>query len=85
MKKWFFLYIIYSKKLDRYYIGQTSSLKNRLDKHLEGTTRYTKRTNDWVLVYSEAYKTRPEAMRREKFIKRMKSSKFIIELIAKAG
>jgi len=32
----FWVYVLYSKKLDRLYVGQTQDLKKRLAEHLQG-------------------------------------------------
>ncbi len=77
----FKVYILYSPSIDKFYIGHTNNMQARLEKHLQGTTRFTSQVKDWQLVYSEDYKTKSEAMKRENYIKKMKSRKFIIELI----
>ena len=75
------VYIIYSKVIDQYYIGQTSNLENRLYRHNNSGSKSTKKANDWVLKYSEEYQTRGEAMKRESEIKKKKSRNFIEQLI----
>ena len=76
------LYIIYSSKTDRYYIGISKELENRLDRHNKGTSRPTKSGAPyWKLVYTEEYQSRSEAMKREYYLKRMKSRAFIEQLI----
>lgn len=79
----YYVYILYSPQLDRYYIGQTYSLETRLSRHKLGTTRYTKRADDWELYYQESFSTRAEAMAREREIKARKSRKYIQSLINK--
>ena len=81
----FFTYILYSRSIDRYYIGHTSNLKIRLQNHLSGSTRFTSQTDDWEMIYSEEYATKAEAMKKEQQIKRMKSRSFIKELTGHAG
>ena len=66
----FFVYVIYSDKIQKKYIGQTQDLERRLFEHnndLLGT--YTKGKGPWILIYSEKLKTRSEAVRREKELK----------------
>jgi len=74
-------YILYSKRLDRYYVGHTGDLPNRLKAHNQGLARSTKGGIPWELVYKESYLTRSEAMRREYVIEKWKSRKLIEELI----
>jgi putative endonuclease len=44
-----YLYIIYSKKIDHYYVGETMNLDKRLIEHNEGVFKggFTRRSNDW--------------------------------------
>jgi len=80
-----FVYIIYSNKIDRYYVGYTDELEWRLERHNQGWGRYTKRGIPWELVYDEKYKTKSEAIKREREIKRKKSRKYLEELVRNAG
>ncbi|MBK9285510.1 MAG: GIY-YIG nuclease family protein [Sphingobacteriaceae bacterium] len=77
----FFVYILYSKKLNKYYTGQTDNLHTRLLSHKKGISTYTSSSDDWQLVYSESFHTRAEAIKRESQIKRKKSKKYIEFLI----
>jgi putative endonuclease len=77
----FYIYIIYSITLDKYYIGYTSDLSKRLTEHNLGISTYTSKAMDWDLKYSKAFPTREEAMRKEKEIKRKKSRTYLEWLI----
>ena len=64
----------------RFYVGQTSNITDRLDAHnapLSDGVTYPRKHGPWQLVYTEYYPTRSEAMQRERYIKRMKSSRWI--------
>ena len=76
-----FVYIIYSEKLDRYYIGYTDDIPWRLERHNLGWGRFTKGGIPWKLVYSEKFANKQEAMKREKEIKRKKNRIYIEHLI----
>jgi putative endonuclease len=80
-----FTYILYSDKIDHYYIGSTDDLQWRLDRHNMGWGKYTKRGIPWELVYCEKFKTKTEALKREREIKRKKSRKYIEGLIHAGG
>ena len=80
-----YVYIIYSKKLDKYYTGYTDDLDWRIERHNQGWGRYTKKGIPWKLVYNEEYFTKTEALKREREIKKMKSRKYIEELISHSG
>jgi putative endonuclease len=80
-----YIYIIYSKKIDKYYTGYTDDLEWRLERHNKGWGRYTKKGVPWKLIYNEKFETKTWAIRRENEIKRKKSRKYIEELISYAG
>lgn len=77
----FYIYILYSASADKYYIGQTENLEDRLFRHTNSGSKSTKFTNDWKMVYKEAFSTRSEAVKRETEIKSKKSRKYIEFLI----
>ena len=55
-----------------YYTGWTKDLDRRMKAHNSGTgAKYTRSRRPVRLVYYEAYRTKEEAMRREREIKRM--------------
>ena len=76
------VYILYSPKLERYYIGFTEGLIiTRLKKHLANHRGFTGIAKDWEVVYTEEYKNKKDAMLREKEIKNWKSRVIIEKLI----
>ena len=77
----YFIYILFSEKLNRYYIGSTHNISQRLKRHNGGATKSTKAGRPWKVVYSEKYNSKTEAIKRENYLKRMKSRKFIESLI----
>ena len=80
----FWVYILELKSLqnkDSFYIGYTQDLTKRITQHKEGKgARYTKGKKSIKLAYTETYKTRSEAMRREIELKKLKR-KEKIELV----
>ena len=77
-----FTYILYSSKLDKYYIGACTDLERRINEHNIGHSKFTSLGKPWTLKYSENFETLIEAKRREMQIKKMKSRKYIEDLIA---
>jgi len=65
----YYVYVLYSPKFDRIYIGQTDNIGNRLDRHNSGKVKSTKAYIPWELVHYEKFATRSEAMKREKELK----------------
>ncbi|MCP9201600.1 GIY-YIG nuclease family protein [Gramella sp. GC03-9] len=78
----FYVYIIHSQSLDRYYIGCTENIESRLIKHLQNHKGFTSRGKDWKLVYSEKFPDKKLALAREKEIKNWKSRRMIEKLIS---
>jgi len=78
-----FCYILYSKTFDKYYIGYTcDDLLIRLAKHNSNHKGFTGKMNDWKIVHSEKFESKPEAYTREREIKKWKSRIKIEKLIA---
>ncbi len=65
----FYIYVLWSNKIKKRYIGSTDSVEQRLNEHNTGRNRFTKGGMPWILVYTEQYSTRSEAYRRERFLK----------------
>ena len=65
----YFMYILKSKAIDRFYIGQTSNLKSRIKRHNSGDMFSTKPYGPWKIIYFETFPTRSEAMKRERYLK----------------
>ncbi|MFA6469103.1 MAG: GIY-YIG nuclease family protein [Bacteroidota bacterium] len=63
------IYILKSLSQDRYYIGQTSNLPNRLKEHNSGKVFSTKPFRPWSIIHYETFPTRTEAIKREHFLK----------------
>ncbi len=79
MKYW--VYILQSEKDGSYYIGHTSDLEERLKRHNERRSRYTRSKVPWKSIYQEVFSTRSEAMQREQEIKRKKNRAYIDYLV----
>lgn len=69
----YYVYILYSENHNRFYIGQTNDLSNRLFRHNSGFEKSTTPYKPWVLVGSIEKHTRSEAMILEKKLKNLNS------------
>ncbi|MFA4838066.1 MAG: GIY-YIG nuclease family protein [Candidatus Neomarinimicrobiota bacterium] len=78
------VYIIRSEE-GYIYIGQTNDFNRRLKEHNSAHSRWTKRGNNWVLLYQENHETRTEAVRRERWLKTGVGRKWIQEMVSKLG
>ena len=77
----FYVYILYSASIDKFYIGHTSqAISERIRRHLSSHKGFTSRAKDWQLYYHEEFTSKSLAYKREMEIKRKKSRKYIIGL-----
>lgn len=67
-----FVYVLgsHGKGGTRTYVGWTNDLERRLKAHNSGDGAKSTRGRVWVLLYTEAYTTKGEAMSREWHLKR---------------
>ncbi len=65
----YFVYVLISLKDRKLYIGYTTNLEKRHERHNHGHVPATKHRLPLILIYYEAYKTSTEAKRRERFLK----------------
>ncbi len=75
------VYILFSKKLNKHYIGACKDLERRLYEHNIGHSKFTKTGMPWELKYSEDYEDLGTAKKREQEIKKKKSRKYVEALI----
>ncbi len=76
------VYILYSSKLNRFYIGFTSDFDTRLEFHKNAEPRkFTANAEDWVLFLRVLCENKTQGLNIEKHIKKMKSKTYIENLI----
>ena len=71
------VYILYSNTSSRYYVGQTSDINQRLERHNQGRVKSTKYGIPWEIVLQLDVSTRSEAMILEKQIKKRGARRYI--------
>lgn len=77
----YYIYIIFSKKLNKKYIGFTSDLRRRLKEHNTADFGFTKAGRPWKILYYEAFVSKLYAKREEKFLKSGKGKERIKYLL----
>ena len=76
----FYVYIISSKKLGRFYVGQTKNISKRYFEHNQGMSQYTSTGIPWELECVIEKPNLKEALKLERKLKnlsRMRKLKFI--------
>ncbi|MFH1192761.1 MAG: GIY-YIG nuclease family protein [Candidatus Jorgensenbacteria bacterium] len=74
----FYVYVLESVAGDLY-TGYTDDLKRRLEEHNRGISFYTKRGQNWRVIYYEACTNQNDAKRRENISKQPKGAVFSSE------
>jgi putative endonuclease len=76
-----YVYILKSRPSNRFYIGSTTDLDQRIAHHLGGHTPSTKRLGKVELVLSQEYKTLKEARLIESRLKKLKRRDYIEKIV----
>jgi len=67
----FFVYVLYSKTFDKYYIGQTKDLEQRIIRHNNRLENFTKKYIPWELKFYLTKSMRSEALQLERKLKNL--------------
>jgi len=80
----FYIYFLYSKSADKYYVGYTNDPERRLIEHnTKEFNAYTRKHRPWELAHSfPVSDNRGDAMKIELFIKKQKSRKLIEVIVS---
>jgi putative endonuclease len=77
-EKDFTVYVLYSEKFDKIYIGFTSDLENRLVSHNKLATKgWTIKFRPWKVIHTEIFHKKKDALAREKQLKSALGREFI--------
>ena len=78
----YFVYILYSEKCDRHYIGYCADMSTRLQRHNNGMVTATRNCKPYIIKATKSFPTETEARREELRLKKQKSRKYLEWLIA---
>ena len=78
----FTVYVLYSQKFDKIYVGMTSNLEERFKSHNELAKKgWTMHFRPWEIIYHEILDSKADALKREKQLKSASGRIFIRSLI----
>ena len=78
----FTVYVLYSERFDKIYIGFTNDIDNRFKSHNElGKKGWTIKFRPWAILHTESFDTKATAIEWEKQLKSAKGRAFIRELV----
>ena len=72
-----FVYILYSQKSSRYYVGQTADIQKRLERHNRGLVNSIMFGKPWELILSLEVSNRKEAILLERKIKKRGAKRYL--------
>ena len=77
----YYVYVIKSLiHISKFYVAHTQDLSVRVKQHNSGKTKSTKAYAPWILVYSESFNSRNDAIEREKYLKSGSGRRFLKNL-----
>jgi len=77
LSKFYYTYVLKSLKDEKYYIGWTDDLINRVHNHNLGKVKATNNRKPLILIYYEACLIKGKAIKREKALKSGFGRKYI--------
>ena len=78
----FYVYVLLSQRNGKRYVGYTGKAPGiRLAEHNVGASQFTSQNRPFVLVYSERFVDKGEAIKREKFLKSGQGRKYLNNII----
>ena len=81
----YYVYILWSEKLHRFYVGSTNDLHDRYYRHNGGQEKYTSKGVPWILKWNCTFSTRAEAFRLEQKIKSRGIKRFLENIEKNTG
>lgn len=73
----YFVYVLISKKDNKFYTGFTSNLSERINEHNSGKVNSTKYRTPFELVYYEGCFNLEDTLHREKYLKSTYGKRYI--------
>ncbi len=76
----YFVYILYSTSINKFYCGQTNNLENRIVRHNSGQSKWTTKGIPWELVWSRSFDSRSESVKQERIIKKRGIQRYLEDI-----
>jgi putative endonuclease len=74
------VYVLWSEKLLKRYVGSGRDALDRLRQHNAGQSTFTRGGRPWILIHCEKFDSKAEAQRRERFLKSGAGRKWLDEM-----
>lgn len=79
------VYALYDRITKQIYVGMTNDLDRRLSEHRRGQSFYTRRFEDFRVIYREEFVNYIEGRKKEKSLKGGVGKEFLKSMIRQAG
>ena len=76
-----YVYILLSKVDNKFYIGATTNLDNRLKEHNSGKVKSTKHRQPLELFWNKKYNTFSEARKQESYLKSIRNRQYLLKIL----
>jgi putative endonuclease len=73
----FKVYILWSESLQKFYVGHTNNIEDRIDRHNKGYERFTSTGVPWMMICTFDCEDKIEAVRLENRIKKRGIKRFL--------
>jgi len=77
ISKWHYVYALFSKRDEKFYIGYTQNLRRRIKEHNAKKSFSTKSRLPLILIYVEVCTNEFDAKRRENYLKTTQGRRFL--------
>ena len=77
----YFVYVLWSQRLRKRYVGYTDNIGKRIKEHNSGHNKFTKGGIPWELIHYEEFDTKIDAIKKEKFLKTGVGRKYLDQLL----
>ena len=78
----FAVYVLWSERLKKRYVGSTDDLESRVKQHNRGVSRFTSGGIPWKVIHTEEFTTKRDARMRELFLKSGVGRKWLDDLLS---
>jgi putative endonuclease len=77
----YYVYVLYSLKDKKFYIGFSSNVEERVKEHNSGKNISTKNRSPFKLLYYEYHLSKSDALRRERYFKQAKGKTTLKQIL----
>ena len=85
LKGEYWVYVLWSDKAQRHYIGVSEDVSKRLEQHNAGVSRWTRGRGPWALIWTRRFSDYRSARKFENLLKRQKGGPGMQRLLSEGS